>query len=161
MIPTIVLVVLVALGFLAIVLEFFVPGMVLGAIGGFFLLLAVVAGFIDSPTTGILTLLVSIVSAGVAIVVGSKILQESPVTLKQTHGADEGFVAGPEGLPALSGKTGTSITVLRPAGLVDISGRKVDVVTEGEMIEAGTPVQVLRVDGNRVVVRAIQKVIPN
>lgn len=160
-VPLIVFVVLIALGFLAIVMEFFVPGMVLGAIGGFFLLLAVVAGFIDSPTTGILTLLVSIVSAAVAIVLGSKILQESPVTLKQTQGADEGYVAGPEGLAALAGKTGTSVTVLRPAGLVEIGGNKVDVVTEGEMIEAGTPVQVLRVDGNRVVVRAIQKATPS
>ena len=161
MIPTLVLVVLVALGFLAIVLEFFVPGMVLGAVGGFFLLLAVVAGFIADPTTGILTLLVAIVAAGVAIVLGSKILQESPVTLKQTHGTDDGFVAGPGDLAALTGKTGTSVTVLRPAGLVEISGRKVDVVTEGEMIESGIPVQVLRVEGNRVVVRAIQKVTPN
>lgn len=157
MIPTIALVALVALGFLAIVIEFFVPGMVLGAIGGFFLLLAVVGGFVDSPTTGVLTLLVSIVSAGVAIVVGSKILQESPVTLKQTHGADEGFVAGPGDLAGLVGKDGTSVTVLRPAGMVEIGGRKVDVVTEGEMIESGTPVEVLRVEGNRVIVRQIRK----
>ena len=157
MIPTIALVVLVALGFLAIVIEFFVPGMVLGAIGGFLLLLAVVAGFINGPTTGVLTLLVSVVSAAVAIVLGAKILQESPVTLKQTHGTDEGFVAGPGDLASLAGKAGVSVTVLRPAGLVEINGRKVDVVTEGEMIESGTPVQVLRVEGNRVIVRQIRK----
>ena len=153
-VPLIVFVILIALGFLGIVLEFFVPGMVLGAIGGFLMLLAVVAGFIDkSPTTGVLTLIVAAVSSGVAVFLGMRILPETPVTLKQTHSPDDGFVAGPEGIAALAGKRGRSVTVLRPAGLIEIEGKKVDVVTEGEMIEPGTRVGVLRVEGNLVTVQ--------
>ena len=152
-VPWIVFVILIALGFMGIVLEFFVPGMVLGAIGGFLMLLAVVAAFIDGPVTGVWTLVVAAVSSGVAVLMGMKILPETPVTLRQTHGPDEGFVSGPEGLAKLVGKQGWSVTPLRPAGLVEIEGKKIDVVTEGEMIGPGTPVEVLRVEGSRVIVR--------
>jgi membrane-bound serine protease (ClpP class) len=31
----------------------------------------------------------------------------------------------------------------------------VDVVTEGEYVEAGEPIEVMRVDGNRIVVRRV------
>ena len=152
-IPAIVFVALIALGFVGIVLEFFAPGMVLGALGGFFMLLAVVAGFIDGPVSGLMTMLMAAVASGVAVFLGMRLVPETPVTLRQTQGTDEGFVAGPEGIAALAGKKGRSVTVLRPAGLVEIEGRKVDVVTEGEMIEPGTAVEVLRVEGNRVIVR--------
>src|SRR5207247_2023551 len=101
----IVLVILMAIGFVSIVLEFFVPGMVLGALGGFFMLCAVVAGFMDkNPATGIVTLGVAAVSTVTAILLGMRILPQTPVTLKHVQGPDEGFVAGPEGLNALAGK---------------------------------------------------------
>ncbi len=51
------------------------------------------------------------------------------------------------------GKVGTAISPLRPAGIADIEGERVDVVSDGEFIEPDTPVVVTRVDGNRVVVR--------
>jgi membrane-bound serine protease (ClpP class) len=53
------------------------------------------------------------------------------------------------------GKRGRASTPLRPAGIADIEGARVDVVSDGELIEAGTPVEVTRVDGNRIVVRQI------
>jgi membrane-bound ClpP family serine protease len=39
-----------------------------------------------------------------------------------------------------------------------IEGARVDVVSDGEMIEAGTWIQVMRVDGNRIVVRRVRTV---
>jgi len=153
-VPLIVLVVLVAIGFISIVLEFFVPGMVLGALGGFFMLCAVVAGFMDkSPSTGVLTLGVAALSTTMAILLGMRILPETPLTLKNTQGSDEGFVAGPGGLASLLGKRGRALSVLKPSGFAEISGRRVDVVAEGNMIEEGVEIEVLKVDGNRVVVR--------
>jgi membrane-bound serine protease (ClpP class) len=44
------------------------------------------------------------------------------------------------------------VATLRPAGIARIDGRRVDVVSRGEMIESGSPVRVLSVEGNRVVV---------
>ncbi|WP_438022840.1 NfeD family protein [Sorangium sp. So ce233] len=55
-------------------------------------------------------------------------------------------------LAALVGKEGRALTPLRPAGTVEIEDRAVDVVTDGLYVEAGTPVRVASVEGNRVVV---------
>jgi membrane-bound serine protease (ClpP class) len=48
---------------------------------------------------------------------------------------------------------GTVVSPLRPAGIADFHGERVDVVSQGEYIAAGEPVEVVRVEGNRVVVR--------
>lgn len=56
-------------------------------------------------------------------------------------------------LESLSGKQGVARTALRPAGKVEIDGRRFDVVTEGAYVEAGTLVVVVQADGARIVVR--------
>ncbi len=67
--------------------------------------------------------------------------------------AREGFASATEADRRLVGKHGTAVSPLRPAGIALIEGARVDVVSDGEFIEAGTPIEVVRVDGNRVVVR--------
>jgi membrane-bound serine protease (ClpP class) len=54
----------------------------------------------------------------------------------------------------LVGQQGSALTALRPAGTAEIGGERLDVVTEGEFIPAGTAVVVTRSDGYRHVVRA-------
>ncbi len=54
----------------------------------------------------------------------------------------------------LMGKQGVALSMLRPSGIADIEGRRIDVVTRGEFIAAGTPVVVMDVRGSRVEVRA-------
>jgi len=53
------------------------------------------------------------------------------------------------------GKQGRAISALRPAGIADIQGERVDVVSDGELIEPGTSIEVMHVDGNRIVVRRV------
>ena len=67
--------------------------------------------------------------------------------------AREGYASAPETDQGWLGKRGAALSTLRPAGVADLDGQRVDVVSEGEFIEAGEPVEVVRVDGNRVVVR--------
>ncbi|MFO0279309.1 MAG: NfeD family protein, partial [Planctomycetota bacterium] len=55
-------------------------------------------------------------------------------------------------LRALVGKAGDAVSPLRPAGFARIDGKRIDVVTRGEMLDTGCPVVVLDVAGNRVVV---------
>jgi membrane-bound ClpP family serine protease len=57
--------------------------------------------------------------------------------------------------PELLHQTGAALTPLRPSGTAIINGRRVDVVTEGGMIERNTPVKVVAIEGMRVVVRAV------
>lgn len=53
----------------------------------------------------------------------------------------------------LVGEVGTSMTVLRPAGKARVAGRLVDVVSDGPFIAEGRPIKVVRISGNRIVVR--------
>ena len=65
----------------------------------------------------------------------------------------DGFQAPPQELVNLVGKSGKSITPLRPAGAALINDQRVDVVTLGDFIEAEVEVEVILVEGSRVVVR--------
>src|SRR5262249_58319810 len=53
----------------------------------------------------------------------------------------------------LVGRTGRALTPLRPAGKAELDGARVDVVTDGDFVDAGQPVAVVRVEGMKVVVR--------
>jgi membrane-bound serine protease (ClpP class) len=70
--------------------------------------------------------------------------------------ASKGFASAPESDHAWLGKRGTAASPLRPAGIADIEGERVDVVSDGEFIDAGELLTVIRVDGNRIVVRRLR-----
>ncbi|MDR2109770.1 MAG: NfeD family protein [Spirochaetaceae bacterium] len=71
--------------------------------------------------------------------------------------------AAPEGLPPgegedytpLAGKRGIAATTLRPSGKAEIEGRLLVVEADGAFIEQGSPVRVIRVRGNRIIVNAV------
>jgi membrane-bound serine protease (ClpP class) len=70
--------------------------------------------------------------------------------------AEEGFASAPETDLQWLGKSGTALSPLRPSGIADLDGARVDVVSDGEFIERGAQVVVSRVDGNRIVVRRVR-----
>jgi membrane-bound serine protease (ClpP class) len=82
---------------------------------------------------------------------GRRLILETELT------AREGFASAPETDRAWLGKRGTAASTLRPAGIADFEGERVDVVSDGDFIEAGDPITVVRVDGNRIVVRALHR----
>lgn len=67
----------------------------------------------------------------------------------------QGYASAPESDARLLGRKGRASSPLHPAGIAVIDGRRVDVVSEGELIDAGHFIEVTRVDGNRIVVRQI------
>ncbi|MBS5149336.1 MAG: NfeD family protein, partial [Veillonella sp.] len=73
-------------------------------------------------------------------------------TLGQRSTTKAGYVSN-DVLEDLAGKEGVAHTTLRPAGIAKINGNLVDVVTEGDFIDAGSPIVVLRVVGGRNIVR--------
>jgi membrane-bound serine protease (ClpP class) len=102
------------------------------------------------------------VSLVVAIVASLAILRYLPKTragrqlvLMTGLDAGSGYTSEPIAEHGLVGKTGVAASTLRPAGIADIDGKRVDVVSDGDFIEPGEPIRVDHVDGNRVVVRRI------
>lgn len=72
--------------------------------------------------------------------------------VKQTS-REEGYVCADPALEALTGQIGTVLSDSRPAGIATIEGQRVHIVSEGGFIPQGTRIEVLRVEGRRVVVR--------
>ena len=62
---------------------------------------------------------------------------------------------GPRDFQHLLGKSGITLTPLRPAGTALIDGERYDVVSEGGFLDPDTPIHVIRVEGTRIVVREI------
>ncbi|MFT4636969.1 MAG: membrane-bound serine protease (ClpP class) [Verrucomicrobiales bacterium] len=56
---------------------------------------------------------------------------------------------------SLVGAKGRSLTSLRPTGIAMIEGQVLDVVTDGEYVEANADVEVRLIEGSRVVVRSV------
>ncbi len=58
-----------------------------------------------------------------------------------------------EDLEAFVGRAGIARTPLRPSGIGEFDGVRLNVVSEGDFIPQGTPVTVTRIEGIRIVVR--------
>jgi len=50
------------------------------------------------------------------------------------------------------GDSGSALSILRPSGRAEINGALFDVMTNGEFLEEGTPVQILAVNGRNIIV---------
>ena len=59
-------------------------------------------------------------------------------------------------MQVLVGHEGRTLSVLRPSGIGDFDGVRLNVVTEGEFIENGVAIRIARVEGGKIVVKAIQ-----
>jgi membrane-bound serine protease (ClpP class) len=70
--------------------------------------------------------------------------------------AEGGYASAPETDHRRLGQRGIADSTLRPAGIARFDHERVDVVTEGEFVEPGVAVEVIRIDGNRIVVRSVE-----
>jgi len=74
------------------------------------------------------------------------------LVLDQSAAAREGYRALAEDTTALIGLTGTALMPLRPAGSAQFGERRLDVVTRGDFLPAGTLLRIVEAYGNRIVV---------
>jgi membrane-bound serine protease (ClpP class) len=70
--------------------------------------------------------------------------------------AQEGYESSPAEDHRWLGKQGVAVSDLRPSGIARFDRERVDVVSDGTFIDAGQPLEVVRIDGNWVVVRLAQ-----
>lgn len=143
-------------GLIAIVLEMFVPGGVIGAFGGLIMIAAIVLGFSKSQTLGLILLGAGVVLVPAGIVGAMNLAPRLPFSkklfLQETLSAEKGYISSEAGLTELIGKEGVAVSDLRPSGIAEIEKRRTDVITGGEMIEKGARIRVVEVGGNRVIV---------
>lgn len=144
-------------GLMLIGAEVFVPGGVLGAIGAMALMTAATMGFIIfPPAVATMIALAMIVMVGIVVALWIKLFPHTSIGRQMTDLRDLKDVNSTDStLTGLVGKIGISRSALRPAGIIEIENRRIDVVTAGEMIDSNTPVRVRAVEGPRVIVEAL------
>lgn len=144
-------------GLMLIGAEVFIPGGVLGVIGGLALIVAAGIGFAIFPAgTAAVIAIGMILMVGIVIALWIKLFPHTGIGRQMTAMRDLKEAKGTEDkLADLVGKTGITRSALRPAGYVEVDNRRIDVVTQGEMIDSNTPVRITAVEGNRVIVEAV------
>ena len=137
--------------------EIFVPGGIVGSLGVFALAGAIALGFKAFDGQYGWPIAISIILLGaVAVWLWIKFFPHSSIGRKMTVENDLASAkASDPGLQALVGKSGIATSDLRPSGFATVENRRVDVVSEGGMIRRGTAVEVVRVEGSRVIVKTL------
>lgn len=151
-------VILLLLGIVLIITEFFVTGGILGLLGvGSVIGSLFLAGY-DLGHMSLSIAIAFVVAIVVAVVLFKSIGMEKGffrhIILRDRTSTELGYVSTVNRLE-LIGLEGVTVTQLRPAGTALLDQERIDVVSEGDFVESGKQVKVVKVEGMRVVVREI------
>src|SRR5262249_9183140 len=149
--------ILIAAGFLLMVAELFIPsGGILSVLSATGILVGVALAFSYDTTTGLWTLvgvgLALPVAMGLAFhywqktLIGSRFYSTAP-----DDGPRGASMAEHQELQQLRGQIWQTLSALRPAGVVDFNGRRVDCITEAIMVAEGQTVRCVDVKAGRVI----------
>lgn len=149
-------VILFILGIVLLLLEIFVPGGILGLLG---IILLCIGIFLTVDTLlqailytgGMLLTLAFFLLLSFRFPQTQKFWKRFSLNTRQTKGG--GYVAPKPSYENFLGKEGIALSQLRPAGIADFAGERLDVVTEGGFISQGTKIKIIAVEGTRVIVR--------
>lgn len=150
-------IVLIVIGMILITVEMIIPGFgAAGISGGIALIAGLWIGSKDLPGAMFSLLIVVVLLAIIAILIFKSAirgkLSKSPVVLNTAIDAYSSELTEQEATE-LVGKTGTTLTALRPSGIAVINGRRMDVVSDAEFIDKDASVTVVAVDGVKVLVK--------
>ena len=139
-----------------LIAELFVPGGILGILGG----VAMVAGIILAGADPA-WMAVSVITALVITILGMVIMMKffgkrlhllNRIVLRDATDTESGYVSSANRLE-LIGRTARTVTPLRPSGTAELEGEYLDVVSEGRFIGRDQKVKITKVEGSRIVVR--------
>lgn len=146
-------------GLVLLAIEIFVPGGILGVLGAMALVGAITTGFWAFPSAGPVIAAGIIILTALVLVVWIRVFPRTSLGKAMTVTGDlANAKAAQPGIEALTGKTGETVTDLRPGGYAMIDGKRMDVVTDGRMLDRGRQIQVVEVRGNRIVVKEVTDV---
>jgi membrane-bound ClpP family serine protease len=154
-------VLLIGLGVVLLAAEFFFPTggvLVVGGVGCFALAvgLIVLYGDTQEAVAAVIALSVGLPVAGSVMFYGWR--RMALKSALDPDAVDATIANTPEAttLEALKGRHGKTVTPMRPSGVVEFDGRRVDALTEGLMLEAGVWVRCVDARAGRVVVRRVE-----
>ena len=143
-------------GLLLLFLEMFLPGLIAGVIGAGLLIIAVGMSY-DSygAAGGNVALVLALLASGVLWWWWANHFQNTRFGQQMTLKSFSSSNCTIPDLAALLGEDGTTLTPLRPAGTILVHGKKVDAMSDGEFIERGATIRVVRSQTSVVIVRRV------
>ena len=152
-----------AAGLLLLLIEMFTPGFGVPGLLGLLLLAAVIVMqlFFGSKTTAIYVSAIVLVIIVLALLLFIRSQQQGRLS-KSFAVLDEKIEANSTSLSSEEeqsnvGKRGVTVTPLRPAGIAEFDGRRMDVMTGGAFLDAGVPVVITDVQGLHVLVKPVEE----
>ncbi|WP_341299809.1 nodulation protein NfeD [Lysinibacillus sp. FSL H8-0500] len=148
------------IGLALIIAEFFVPGGIVGILGGVFIVLSLIlagANMMQMVTAIFIALVIAMI--GMVILMkffGKKLHVLNKLVLMDATTTEEGYVSNVNRTELL-GQVGKTLTPLRPSGTMVFGNERIDVVSEGGYIDAHKHVEIVKVEGSRIVVRPTEK----
>lgn len=154
-IPTIICFVL---GLLFLVIEMFTPGVGVPGVLGILCLVSVIVMQLGwgSQTVALYITAIALLIIILAIILIVRSLQRGKLSRSflvlndSIDGASTDIT--PDSATALTGSVGLAITTLRPTGIAEINGKRLDVMTTGTFVPKGRPVRVTNVEGLHILV---------
>lgn len=144
------------IGFALVIVEMFHPGFGFPGVSGAILLITGACLTAKSLIELLIMLIIVIALLCVALTIVMKSATKGKLSrilvLHEAQKRETGYV-GSEDLKYFVGKEGKALSILRPAGTADFDGIKLDVVSQGEFIKQGSLVQIVEVEGRRIVVK--------
>ena len=145
-----------ALGLLLLFFEVFVPGAILGIIGGVFMLIGCGLAFsAHGVEGGVVAVAVAALSLGGTFYFELRVLPRTRWGRKMflesaVRGASQ---PPPAQADEVVGQTGEALTTLAPSGLVLVAGRRYEAASQSGLLVKGTPVKVVGLDAFRLTVK--------
>jgi len=146
------------LGVLCIFAEVFLPGGVLGVVGGLLISISFVGAYhVWHFTAPFFLFTLGFLVAGVAAyIIAIRVMPRTAVgKLIFLRDTQKGYDVSVSGDQEMIGKEGIALSFLRPTGVAEIDGKRVNVVTEGDFIEKNARIKVCELKDNHLVVRKI------
>ncbi|OGJ88291.1 MAG: hypothetical protein A2268_05255 [Candidatus Raymondbacteria bacterium RifOxyA12_full_50_37] len=152
---TLFIVLIILFGFALIMADLlFIPGGIVAAVGGLFIVGALVGSYkVLGKQTTLLIGAGSVALACVLAFVSVKFQVWNKFVVKEHEDSKTGFSSFKESLGALIGKKGVVATPLRPGGAVFIEGKKYDAVSEEGFVDIGKSIEVIALSEGQVKVR--------
>lgn len=147
-------------GIILLIIEMFTPGFGISGAMGILALIAAVVLRADTFANAITTLLIILVLIMIAAFVFFKsaskgVISRSPLILKDSIKSGSTSLSDAE-MQNLIGKEGISLNTLRPSGNANFDGLRLDVVSEGTYIPAGSRIKIIGIEGVKILVEKIQ-----
>ena len=147
-------------GFIFVGIEMVVPGFSVPGISGIVCLIAGVFLLADTVMEGFFITVIVLALLGILMAVMLYLLSKgkfrSPIILEEEQKSTEGYLSSSD-LKYLLGKKGVAMTDLRPTGVGQTDGINFDVISEGNYISAGEPVEIIKVEGSKLIVRVSEE----